>query len=105
MSQPEPPVFAEPWQAQVFAVTLRLNEAGHFTWPEWAEVFGAALAERKAAGAPDEESGYWQAWLTALERILAEQSLATGPELDRLQTAWAEAYRHTPHGQPVRLKA
>ena len=27
----EGPVFAEPWQAQVFA----LSEQGHFTWKEW----------------------------------------------------------------------
>ena len=26
------PVFAEPWEAQAFALTLKLHEAGHFTW-------------------------------------------------------------------------
>ena len=33
---PEGPVFAEPWQAQAFALTLSLHEQGLFTWPEWA---------------------------------------------------------------------
>jgi hypothetical protein len=34
------PVFAEPWEAQAFALAVRLSEQGHFTWKEWA----AALA-------------------------------------------------------------
>ena len=28
------PVFAEPWQAQAFALAVRLSKQGHFTWPE-----------------------------------------------------------------------
>ncbi len=35
IAAPEP-VFAEPWHAQVFAVTVALNEAGRFAWSEWA---------------------------------------------------------------------
>src|SRR5689334_6234460 len=30
------PVFAEPWQAEAFALTVRLHEAGCFIWPEGA---------------------------------------------------------------------
>ena len=29
-------VFAEPWQAHAFAMTLQLHDKGVFTWPEWA---------------------------------------------------------------------
>src|SRR6267378_4358068 len=36
------PVFAEPWQAQAFALAVRLSAQGHFTWKEWA----AALARK-----------------------------------------------------------
>ena len=52
MSEAAPPaepevVFAEPWQAQAFALALQLHEQRAFTWTEWA----AALSERlKAAG-------------------------------------------------------
>ena len=35
------PVFKEPWEAQAFALTLELYEAGYFTWREWAETLGA----------------------------------------------------------------
>ena len=42
------PVFAEPWQAQVFALAVQLSAAGHFTWTEWATALGAQL--QAAAG-------------------------------------------------------
>jgi len=28
------PVFAEPWQANAFALAVKLSEQGHFTWKE-----------------------------------------------------------------------
>src|SRR4051794_2506907 len=38
------PVFAEPWQAQAFALAVRLSAQGHFTWTEWADALAAELA-------------------------------------------------------------
>src|SRR5436190_12475375 len=35
------PVFAEPWQAQAFALAVKLSEQGHFTWKEWAQGLAA----------------------------------------------------------------
>ena len=29
------PVFQAPWEAQAFAMVVRLREAGHLTWAEW----------------------------------------------------------------------
>jgi hypothetical protein len=31
------PVFAEPWQAEAFALTVKLSEQGHFSWQGWAD--------------------------------------------------------------------
>ena len=45
------PVFAEPWQAQAFALAVKLSEQGHFTWKEWA----AALADELEAAARRDE--------------------------------------------------
>ena len=42
----EGPVFAEPWEAQAFALAVKLSEHGYFTWKEWA---GALAGELKAA--------------------------------------------------------
>ena len=33
----EEQVFAEPWQAQAFAMTVALHDRGLFSWNEWAE--------------------------------------------------------------------
>ena len=40
------PVFAEPWQAQAFALAVRRSAQGHFTWKEWAEALAAEWLER-----------------------------------------------------------
>ena len=37
----EGPVFTEPWQAQAFALAVKLSEQGHFTWKEWATALAA----------------------------------------------------------------
>ena len=31
----EGPVFNEPWEAQAFALAVRLSETGRFSWREW----------------------------------------------------------------------
>lgn len=98
-NQPDPPVFAEPWQAQAFALAVRLSEQGYFTWTEWA---AALAAELKSAG-PDDGSHYYDRWLAALERLVFEKGLADPAALDARKEAWAEAYRRTPHGKPVQL--
>ncbi len=47
------PVFAEPWQAQAFALAVKLSEQGYFTWKEWA----SALADEIKAAAQRGEGG------------------------------------------------
>src|SRR4029077_20102148 len=37
------PVFAEPWQAQAFALAVKLSEQGDFTWQEWAAALTSEL--------------------------------------------------------------
>jgi len=99
------PVFAEPWQAQAFALAVKLSEQGHFTWKEWA----AALAEEiKAAadrGEADDGSRYYHHWLAALERLVTAKELSHKAALLARKEAWADAYRHTTHGKPVELRA
>jgi nitrile hydratase accessory protein len=97
------PVFAEPWEAQAFALAVNLSEQGHFTWKEWT---GALADELKAAadrGEPDDGSRYYHHWQAALERLVAEKGLADPASLRARKEAWADAYRHTPHGKPVEL--
>ncbi|HMV69252.1 MAG TPA: nitrile hydratase accessory protein, partial [Myxococcota bacterium] len=44
------PTFAEPWQAQAFAITLALHRQGLFTWNEWASTLGHEIKAAQAQG-------------------------------------------------------
>jgi nitrile hydratase accessory protein len=99
------PVFAEPWQAQAFALAVKLSEQGHFTWKEWAGTLAAELKAAEDRGEPDDGTHYYEHWLAALERLVAARRLADPAALLERKEAWADAYRHTPHGQPVVLKS
>lgn len=101
---PDAPPFDEPWQAQLFALTLHLSQRGAFAWGEWAQALGGEIAMRRAgSGAQDGGPGYWSAWLAALERLLQARGIAGGAEVQAMRDAWAAAHLATPHGAPVRL--
>jgi nitrile hydratase accessory protein len=93
------PSFSEPWQAQAFALAVRLHAQGAFTWLEWA----AALSHELARDPADDGSRYYHHWVRALETLIAERGLAAPSELATRKAAWADAYRRTPHGTPVEL--
>jgi nitrile hydratase accessory protein len=98
-----PAVFAEPWQAQAFALAVKLSEQGHFSWTEWAEALGAELKAAADRGEPDDGSRYYEHWLAALERLVVEKGLTDQEAMRERKEAWMEAYLHTPHGKPVEL--
>nr|WP_292764405.1 nitrile hydratase accessory protein [Mesorhizobium sp.] len=95
------PVFAEPWQAQAFALTLALHERGLFSWSEWAD---ALSAEVKKPDAATDGSDYYERWVAALESLLALKSVALTPEVDAVAAAWERAAYATPHGKPILLE-
>jgi nitrile hydratase accessory protein len=97
------PVFAEPWQAQAFAMAVRLSEQGHFTWKEWAAALAAELKAAADRGEPDDGTHYYEHWLATLERLVTAKGLMEQEALLTRKEAWADAYRHTPHGKPVVL--
>jgi nitrile hydratase accessory protein len=99
----EGPVFAEPWQAQAFALAVRLSELGYFTWKEWAAALAVELKSAADRGEPDDGSRYYEHWLAALERLVTAKRLSDAPAMLARKEAWADAYRHTPHGKPVEL--
>ena len=101
--RPEP-AFDTLWHAQLFALTVHLNESGVFAWPDWAQRFGATLA---AHGLDKELNGgddYFAAWLETLEGMVGDLGHATPEALQSMRAAWERAYLATPHGQPVHLE-
>ena len=75
------PVFAEPWQAQAFAVVVGLTDSGLLSREEWAERLGAVFQEAGARGEYDTGSRYYDHWLTALERLIVDKGLAGWEDL------------------------
>jgi nitrile hydratase accessory protein len=83
--------FAEPWEAQAFALAVALNERGLLDWTEWSQALAAELEGAES---------YYHAWLTALEKLVCERF--SDPEtLAHYRDAWADAAEHTPHGTPI----
>lgn len=103
MSDAPDPVFTEPWHAQLFALTVHLNEAGHFDWPDWASHFSATLKQHGLSKELDGGDDYFTAWLETLEHFLASMELAGTQDVAEMKEAWEKAYLSTPHGMPVKL--
>ena len=90
------PVFAEPWEAQAFAMAVKLNEAGIFGWGEWAETLGAELKAQP-------QRPYYESWLAALEKLVQAKGVMSEAERLARVEAWDRAAKATPHGQPIEL--
>jgi nitrile hydratase accessory protein len=97
------PVFAAPWQAQAFAMTLALHQQGVFTWTEWAAALSTAIAAAQAAGDADLGDTYYHHWIDALESLVLQRGLGNSAQLHALEHAWEAAAERTPHGQTISL--
>jgi nitrile hydratase accessory protein len=100
---PTPPAsFDAPWHGQVFALAVALNEAGHFSWPEWTQMFGASLADMRRKKDLDGSDDYYLAWVSTLEQMMIEKNIVAPEMLSRMKTLWTDAFLRTPHGKPVK---
>jgi nitrile hydratase accessory protein len=96
-------VFAEPWQAQAFAIAVALAKRGCFTWSEWTATIAAEIASSRAAGGASGGEDYYRHWLAALENLVAAKGLVPADELARRRDEWRHAVAHTEFGKPVEL--
>lgn len=94
------PVFAEPWHAQAFAMTVHLHARGVFSWTEWAESLSAEVHRPKRAA---DGSDYFDAWVAALAGLLERTGLADRNTVEALRESWQRAAEATPHGAPIEL--
>ncbi|MCX5581545.1 nitrile hydratase accessory protein [Kaistia terrae] len=97
------PIFWEPWEAQAFAIKKLLCQKGLFSEVEWSAVLGEEIRRAQDAQDPDKGDTYYQHWVTALERIVGDKTIATADALKRCRMAWDAAARRTPHGKPIEL--
>jgi nitrile hydratase accessory protein len=80
------PVFAAPWEGRAFGLALDLVEQRGLPWSMFRELLIAAIAEEP--GRP-----YYESWVVALERLVAEQELVTLADLTH-ERAHVAAYRY-----------
>ena len=95
--------FDEPWHAEVFAVTVHLSERNLFSWAEWTEALGEQISKVKLRRCIDGSNDYYNLWLQALVEFLSTKGITDAEAILDVQNRWADAYRNTPHGKPVKL--
>jgi len=86
-----------------FAMAVRLNEAGVFTWVEWAATLASEIDSAQADGDRDLGDTYYRHWLNALETLVASKGLLGVSDMARRKEEWRRAYLATPHGAPIEL--
>ena len=95
--------FDEPWHAEVFAVTVHLSERNLFSWAEWTEALGEQISKVKLGRYLDSSNDYYNLWLQALIELISTKGITDAEAILDVQNRWADAYRNTPHGKPVKL--
>jgi nitrile hydratase accessory protein len=85
-------------------MTLALYERGLFSWAEWAATLAEEIKRAQAGGDPDSGDTYYQHWLNALERLVADKGVTDAATLKRYRDAWDRACDRTPHGEPIELR-
>ena len=98
------PVFDEAWQAQALAIADTLVQNGLFSASEWSDALGAALAAAERNGEADNQETYYQCVLRAVETLIENHSDIDRAAMRRQREEWEQAYRSTPHGEPVVLE-
>lgn len=86
------PVFATPWQAQIFALVVALHERGVFPWAEFQSRLITTINR-----APQDEQGpdfYYRHWLQAAEELLHRLNLLDAAELIMRTEEVTEAAHH-----------
>ena len=78
----EGPFFREPWEASAFAMVVKLNEAGYFSWSEWVEYLAKEIKAADNEHDHDkvdvhDDSGhdYYHHWFAALEKLIVDKKI------------------------------
>ena len=97
--------FHEPWEAQVFALTLGLHDKGLFTWSEWAGYLNAELEDDATASPDAAHDHYFDHWAAALERIVEAKRLVSRTQMESREEDLVRnaptAHQHKARREPV----
>ena len=65
-------VFDEAWQGRIFGMTVAMSHEASFEWREFQAQLIAEIAHAEREG---ESTSYYERWLHAFERLLADKGL------------------------------
>lgn len=70
-------VFHDDWERRAFAIAVALCEQGRYDWDQFRQHLIAEIAANGSNGStPDPHApGYYEHWLAALEKVLAETGI------------------------------
>ena len=68
------PVFDAPWQAKTFAMAVKLNETGMFSWSEWADCLAKNIAEFEKHSQINTSDDYYKLWQSTLEQLVTAKT-------------------------------
>jgi nitrile hydratase accessory protein len=71
-------VFDEAWQGRIFGMTVAMSHDASFRWSEFQARLIDEIARAERAG---EASSYYERWLRAFERLLADKGLVDAAAL------------------------
>jgi cobaltochelatase CobN len=74
-------VFDAPWQGRVFGMAVALSEQGLFAWEEFRQALIREVAGAETRGG---EFRYYDAWLAAFERVLADRGVVALDEVEEV---------------------
>ena len=86
-------VFNEPWEGRAFGLAAALTEGGVSNWADFRDRLVEVTASGENHGG---QTGYYERWLRALERLALEHGLVTSAELDARTEALA-SHEHGGH--------
>jgi nitrile hydratase accessory protein len=78
-------VFAEPWQARAFALTLALSERGMFSLRDFRAALIARITSFEKSQCIAGTADYYTRWIEALEDLLSQRSMLPADRLSHLE--------------------
>jgi len=72
-------VFEEPWHGRAFGMAIALYESGRFQWEEFRQELIAQIRAMEQQGG---KVAYYEAWLAALENVLAKKGIVGRADIE-----------------------
>ena len=94
---------SEPWQGQLYAITLAIIDANIFSYKDFLSVFSKKLDKKVRKNNYDSDIEFFFIWLETLETLLCSLEIGKKTELMFLKDRWRNAFKRTKHGEPVKL--